>query len=118
MADLFWHSLWMGNCWVADDKYSKLPWRHGDVIAKYPASKQIIDAVDKLPAVREVCDLMIGDGAPSATLVAQTGFFGMIQPELPGNARKFNFSASLHPNFVGSAPIEVKSTIDMPLTLE
>ena len=39
-----------------DDHFGKLPWRHKDVISKYPASKKVIDAVLALPKVRQAGD--------------------------------------------------------------
>lgn len=42
-------SLYVGNCWVQDAKFEGLPWRHCDVIEKYPCTKRVIDAVLALP---------------------------------------------------------------------
>jgi len=115
-ADFYFHSLWMGNNWVGNDDFKGLPWRHKDVIDKYPASKKIIELVGELEAVKYVNSTGLGEGSPSVELVNQTGFFGMLAKEMPGNARKFNYNTAVHPNavaYVGDAAAQ----INMPLTL-
>jgi len=115
-ADFYWYSLWLGNNWVQNDDFD-LPWRHMDVIEKYPASKKIIEAVAELDGPKTVFSLVIGEGDASAELISSTGFFGLLSKKLPGNARKFNWSGDVHPNFVAFAEPETKAVYDMPLNL-
>jgi len=115
-ADFFFFSLWMGNNWAQNDDI-KAPWKHKDVIDQYPATKAIIEAVSKLEGVKHICSTAIGEGDAPVELVNQTGFFGMLAKEMPGNARKFNFTegGTVHPNMVGYS--EDKGKYDMPLSL-
>jgi len=117
-ADFFFYSLWQGNNWVGNDDFKDLPWRHKDVIDKYPASKAIIDAVAALEGVKHVSSTPLGEGDAPVEMVNATGFFGMLAKQMPGNARKFNFTdgGTMHPNMVGYS--EEKGKFDMPRTLE
>jgi len=116
-ADFFWYSLWLGNNWAAIDDI-KVPWKHMDVIDKYPASKAIIEKVALLAGPKHVYGTAIGEGDASAEMVNSTGFFGMLSKTMPGNARKFAFEVPVHPNMVAYVGEDAKKAIDMPLTLE
>jgi len=72
LADLYWVNLWLGNNWVMNDDF-ELPWKHKDVIDKYPASKKIIDGMLELPAVKTVCDQSLGEGDAGVSTVNATG---------------------------------------------
>ena len=74
LADLYWVNLWLGNNWVMNDDF-ELPWKHKDVIDKYPASKKIIDGMLEIPAVKTVCDQSLGEGDAGVTTVNATGLF-------------------------------------------
>jgi hypothetical protein len=118
LADFYWYNLWLGNNWTQMDEI-KVPWKHKDVIAKYPASKKIIDAVEALEGPAAVISQSLGEGDAPITVVNQTGMFGSLPGQMPGNARKFNVfgeGESLHPNAVAYAG-DKKASIDMPLTL-
>lgn len=114
LADLYWVNLWLGNNWVAIDDIV-LPWKHKDVIEKYPNSKVIIDSMLANDGVKAVCSASIGEGDACIDVVNTTGFFGMLAKKMPGEGRKFNFDdgAAMHPNMVGYS--DKKATIDMPL---
>lgn len=118
LADFYWYNLWLSNNWVAPDEI-KLPWKHKDVIDKYPASKKIIDAVEALEGPAAIIMQSLGEGDAAITTVNATGMFGTLAKSMPGNARKFNFTdgGTLHPNFVAFAG-DKKDYFDMPLTLE
>lgn len=116
-ADFFFYSLWMGNNWVQGEQFKELPWRHCDVIDKFPSSKALIDAVADLEAVKTVVSTAIGEGDAPIELVNATGFFGMIATSMPGNARKFNNTdgGEMHPNMAMYS--EDKAKYDQPKTI-
>jgi len=116
-ADFFWYSLWLGNNWAANDDINA-PWKHKDVIDKYPASKAIIEAVAELKGPKHVYGTAIGEGDASIEMVNSTGFFGQLAKEMPGNARKFAWETPVHPNAVAYVPEDMQKMINMPLTIE
>jgi glutathione S-transferase len=116
LADLYWLNLWLGNNWVAADDFD-LPWRHKDVIGKFPASKAIIDAMLEIPAIKTLNASACGEGDAPIDIINATGFFGLLAKKLPGNARKFDHpaGAAVHPNMVPYS--DKKAEIDQPTTL-
>jgi len=117
LADFYWYNLWLGNNWVANDDF-KLPWKHKDVIDKYPASKKIIQAVEALEGPAAVIMQSLGEGDAPITVINSTGMFGNLAKKMPGNARQFNFTdgGTMHPNFVMYAG-DKRRNFDIPLTI-
>jgi glutathione S-transferase len=105
LADLCWYSLWLGNNWVKTaEGMDKLPWKHADVIDKYPASKAIIEACAALPGVKEVDGWCVFEGSYQIASITQWndgGAFGMLKIDNMAKTRTFKFDGpTIHPNQV------------------
>eukprot|EP00041_Stephanoeca_diplocostata_P005574 m.64366 g.64366 ORF g.64366 m.64366 type:complete len:297 (-) comp15876_c0_seq1:199-1089(-) len=121
LADIHMYSLFLGNSCTSDDKFKgKLPWRHCDVLDKYPATKKLIEAVGAIEAVKTLNDVSLQAGdimIPSANQFATSGAGGFCSTTWPGNARKFKQEGDmLHPNAVMMG--NGKDVYDMPRTVE
>lgn len=68
VADFVLASLYLGNGFTQDEAFKELPWRHVDVIEKYPATKKAIDAVLALPAVAASNDTPMNEASPSINM--------------------------------------------------
>lgn len=125
LADLYWYNLWLGNNWVANDEpFASLPWRHKDVIDKYPASKLAIESTAALEGVQAVDAWTLADPdrgnpeqgglqVPSIQVVNATGMFGMLKPPIPVGRNFKQDGDMMHPNFVGYS--EQKAEFDKPI---
>ena len=117
LADFTWASLFLGNSWTKDEHF-KMEWKHSEVIAKYPHSKKVIDAVLALPAIAAHLKVGYGENCPDIITWNDHVTKMIMAHDMPGTGRKFNRypdGPTVHPNDVSADVGGSKAKFDMPL---